>query len=226
MPGVSGGSAAVTDHDADIRRLVLPALELARDAAPGSVLIEELDLGWGNNARIDVALVSPKYMHGYEIKARKDTLARLPKQALIYSAVFDLMTIITVPEHVAGVEALVPTWWTMAVADGTRVRLHRQGTENPGPSAAQRGERLWLDKIRKLVKAKGADHGLKRAAKRAWCARLGEVCTAAEVGAALRTHLIEGYPEMVAARKRSKGFRDWARADEAARLKARSGAGT
>jgi len=73
------------------------------------------------DARIDLAVVNGK-LHGYEIKSDADTLKRLPAQAEVYSAVFDLVTIVVGEHHLDTVRAIVPEC-------GASSRRH-QGTGN------------------------------------------------------------------------------------------------
>ncbi|HEX6037420.1 MAG TPA: hypothetical protein VFZ20_05255, partial [Longimicrobium sp.] len=69
--------------DSDIRS-VLYATELARHAAcSGSLVVPELEI-CQREFRIDVAVVSGTALHGYEIKSDRDTLSRLPAQAVAY----------------------------------------------------------------------------------------------------------------------------------------------
>jgi len=67
-------------------------------------------------------------LHGYEIKSDADTLKRLPAQAEVYSAVFDLVTIVVGEHHLDTVRAIVPEWWGIVkAASGNPVRFRSFG---------------------------------------------------------------------------------------------------
>src|SRR5258708_29715408 len=93
-------------RDLDVRRALLAQLRQEHDQRD-SLIVEELGLLEGR-LRIDVALVNGVFA-GYEIKSEVDTLERLASQQAAYSAVFDLVTIVAGPRHLARVRARGPT---------------------------------------------------------------------------------------------------------------------
>lgn len=116
------------------------------------LLIEELGVG---AARVDLALATDRLL-GYEIKSDFDTLDRLARQMHAYHGVFDALTIVTTLAFASQVEALLPSWWGIWVAEAplegaVHVREHRaaalHGRQDPGSLAAM----LWRDEAYAFV---------------------------------------------------------------------------
>ncbi|MGY4892896.1 UNVERIFIED_CONTAM: hypothetical protein EX528_21850 [Xanthomonas axonopodis] len=88
---------------------------LAKEAEINQVsLIEELRLH-GGEVRADLVLV--EQMHCFEIKSEADSLARLINQGSRYGWVFDRVTLVMAPCHVARAMELLPPWWGAMVVD-------------------------------------------------------------------------------------------------------------
>ena len=64
-----------------------------------TVFIDELGVCQGS-AKIDIAVVNGQ-LHGYEIKSDRDSLRRLSSQAVLYSKVFDRVTLVCGERHVS-----------------------------------------------------------------------------------------------------------------------------
>lgn len=77
-------------------------------------LIEELRLH-GGEVRADLVLV--EQMHCFEIKSEADSLVRLINQGSRYGWVFDRVTLVMAPCHVAKAMDLLPPWWGAMVVD-------------------------------------------------------------------------------------------------------------
>lgn len=111
----------------------------------GQVLIEELGIG---SARIDIAVASSQLL-GYEIKSDFDTLNRLARQMHAYHEVFDALTIVTTSAYATQVEALLPAWWGIWVADRSEaaVTIHelRAAIPHGRQSAASLAAMLWRE---------------------------------------------------------------------------------
>lgn len=89
---------------------------LARQSAsPGISLLEELRLH-GGEVRADLVLV--EQMHCFEIKSEADSLSRLINQGSRYGWVFDRVTLVMAPCHVAKAMELLPPWWGAMVVNG------------------------------------------------------------------------------------------------------------
>lgn len=88
---------------------------LARQADAHQVsLIEELRLH-GGEVRADLVLI--EQMHCFEIKSEADSLARLINQGSRYGWVFDRVTLVMAPCHVAKAMKLLPPWWGAMVVN-------------------------------------------------------------------------------------------------------------
>lgn len=114
----------------------------------GGVVIEEVAVR-GGACRVDLALING-LLHGYEIKSDLDGLGRLRTQAGVYSQVFDRMTLVVAPRHIANATAIVPQWWGVigVAADRSgRVRFQtiRIPEDNPRVDAAALAEMLWRE---------------------------------------------------------------------------------
>lgn len=96
-------------REQDVRNAVHagPLRRYARD--PQTRVIDEFAVCLGE-ARIDIAVVNGK-LSGYELKSESDTLLRLPKQAELYSRVFDEVTLVLDQRHVDAAVAMVPSEW-------------------------------------------------------------------------------------------------------------------
>jgi hypothetical protein len=124
------------------------AAVLQRLLAPShvsQVLIEELGVG---AARVDVAVASDRLL-GFEIKSDYDTLDRLARQMHAYHAVFDALTIVTTISYVGQVEALLPSWWGIWVAerglDGITLDERRTSTPHGRQEVASLAAMLWRE---------------------------------------------------------------------------------
>ncbi|MBN5143341.1 sce7726 family protein [Stenotrophomonas maltophilia] len=84
-------------------------------------LIEELRLH-GGEVRADLVLV--EQMHCFEIKSEADSLARLINQGSRYGWVFDRVTLVMAPCHVAKAMDLLPPWWGAMVVDSQAGTFH------------------------------------------------------------------------------------------------------
>lgn len=78
-------------------------------------MVDELLLAWGA-VRADVTLVNGT-LEGFEIKAAKDTLKRLPAQIEAYDAIFEYAWLVTTTNHLREARAVLPVWWGILVAN-------------------------------------------------------------------------------------------------------------
>ena len=111
-------SACTLPPDKNMRELQIKQVlagHLAKQADTHQVsLIEELRLH-GGEVRADLVLV--EQMHCFEIKSEADSLARLINQGSRYGWVFDRVTLVMAPCHVAKAMELLPPWWGAMVVD-------------------------------------------------------------------------------------------------------------
>lgn len=113
-----------------------------------------------SNERADVVVISAE-MSGFEIKTERDTLARLPRQAVAYARVFDRCSVVLAERHVAGAMAILPEWWgviAIVSTDGALIfRPVRSAAPNSGVDPETLVRLLWREEVRALLSALGGD---------------------------------------------------------------------
>lgn len=135
-------------NDYHIRTALKRELLARYSSDPGTFIIDELGLRHGA-ARIDVAVVN-SFLHGYELKSDRDTLARLPDQIRIYNSIFDRVTLVAGYRHAYEAIKMVPDWWGIKIAEiGLRGAIHfiafRRAINNPSPDSLSIAKLLWRD---------------------------------------------------------------------------------
>src|SRR2546426_1117053 len=73
------------------------------------LVMDELGLNHGS-IRVDVAVING-HLHGYEIKAERDSLERLPAQARMYERVLDFVSVVCAPKHLKRARRILPRFW-------------------------------------------------------------------------------------------------------------------
>lgn len=63
-----------------------------------------------SNERADLVVIG-QTLDGFEIKTERDTLRRLPRQAVAYARVFDRCTAVVAEKHREAATQLLPEWW-------------------------------------------------------------------------------------------------------------------
>lgn len=126
-------------------------------------IIEELGVNHGT-ARIDIAVVNG-IMHGYEIKSDLDTLERLPEQMNVFSAVFNMITLVVGKSHLYNAINLVPEWWGIIVAktdmDGSVIfNLIREAGNNIEQNGISIARLLWKKEALRILEDAGKANGL------------------------------------------------------------------
>jgi hypothetical protein len=154
-----------TAHDHQLRALLKDHLRPKTE--PGDLVVDELLLAWGD-VRADVARVNG-HLEGFEIKAGRDTLQRLPSQVKAYDAVFDYSWMVTTQEHLKGVRAVVPASWGLLVAKavegGVDLKVVRGAKPNRSQDPAHLVRLLWRDEVMSKLEELGLSRGLKRKPK-------------------------------------------------------------
>jgi hypothetical protein len=146
-------------RDADVRRVLRNRLEKAHAADEGTRLVEELGLCKGT-VRADIAVVNG-ILKGYEIKSEQDTLNRLKNQAIVYSQVFDTVTLVVAERHFAHAKELVPLWWGLEVAtfntasSELEINPVRDEQMNSCVDALTLAQLLWRDEALAILQKTG-----------------------------------------------------------------------
>ena len=145
-------------NDDQIREALIRKVLSKYLANPNNYLKEELGLRHGSN-RIDIVLIGEK-LHGFEIKSDRDNLQRLTEQSLIYSKIFDKMTLIVGYKHAYNALKMIPEWWGVKLVHkgpkgGIYFSTARLSKYNPSPSKEEIVRLLWKDEALEFIKRKG-----------------------------------------------------------------------
>ncbi|MGB3501869.1 MAG: sce7726 family protein [Mesorhizobium sp.] len=132
-------------RDGDVRSALIARLNAQHADDPDTRIVEEMGV-WSGHVRIDVAVINGE-LCGFELKSDRDTLARLPNQAQIYSRVFDRVELVVGTRHREEAVKLVPKWWGVTTAKkvehGVELSPVRIAKRNPGPDPYLIAQLLW-----------------------------------------------------------------------------------
>lgn len=182
--------------DRDIRALLYKVyLTQYRDGE--SCVVEEMGLS-AHTVRIDIGVINGRLV-GYEIKSEHDSLARLPKQIEVYDQIFDRLTLISGPKHLAKLAKMLPPYWGILVPgerDGEPCfHVERPATQNPNRSAYMIASLLWHEEAKMLLEQQGISKLSKLRRWELW-EKVAEYFTLEEVSSHVR-HILKhrkGWP--------------------------------
>ena len=151
---------------------------VVRDALRQRVLAETyqarntVDEFWvpRSNERADLAVIG-RWMDGFEIKTERDSLRRLPRQAIAYGRLFDRCTVVVAEKHTAGVEQLLPDWWgitTVHVNGSVSFTKLRKPRTNPSLDPEILVRLLWRDEVVAALVDLGLDPDLQSPRASLW----------------------------------------------------------
>ncbi len=149
-------------RDADIR----PALtSWLKASSPTSSSRRACGLLHGD-VRVDVAALSPRRFHGFEVKSDVDSVRRLARQVAAYSKVLDRCTLV-VGERLGrawrGADT-VPPWWGILLAGHVQGEVAmvelRPAAPNPAVDPLAVARLLWRQEALHLLCHVGAGRGL------------------------------------------------------------------
>ena len=148
-------------RDRDVRAAVRQRLEAEHFGDPNTLIVDEMGV-WSGTVRIDIAVINGEIC-GYELKSDRDTLARLPMQADVYSRVFDKVTLVVGDRHARKARGLIPKWWgvTLARFRGGELKLidDRKAKSNPGRDPYLVAELLTKDEAIAILDQHGLAAG-------------------------------------------------------------------
>lgn len=148
-------------RDADVRRAVLNKLEQDHCGDLDTRIVEEMNL-WSGTVRIDIAVINGE-LSGFELKSDRDSLARLPLQADIYSRIFDQVTLVVGCRHIENASDRIPNWWGLIQADASdecvSLTYMRPAMRNPHPEPYLVAELLWKDEAVAILDEYGLAKG-------------------------------------------------------------------
>lgn len=168
-------------RDRDVREVLWERLTVEHGHETDTLLLDELNLCNGL-ARVDVAVING-HLTGYEIKSAADTLARLPAQAAVYSAVLDYVSLVVASSHFAEAIKQVPHWWGIEVADLNRAGKVELVTArvpqlNASPEPFATARLLWRHEALAELTIRGLGRGLQGKPRRhIWQALCDELST-------------------------------------------------
>jgi len=161
-------------RDLDVRRAVRSRLQAEHAGDADTRIVEEMGI-WHGSVRVDLAVINGE-IAGYELKSARDTLARLPAQAELYSQVFDRMYLVAAERHVDHALPVLPEWWGVltAIDDEGAVRLEeaRPATPNPAVSSLQLARLLWRSEALAILERNSLARGVKSASREKVAERL------------------------------------------------------
>lgn len=126
-----------------------------------TLVIDELGLSHGKN-RIDIAVLNG-FVHGYEIKSSKDSLARLPLQFCEYRKSLEKVSIIAAPNHINALIKSIPLWCGLILAEkgprnGITFTTLRTSKPNPDIEAFSFAHLLWRNEAIQLLSDLGVEN--------------------------------------------------------------------
>ncbi len=147
-------------RDADVRRAVKNHLNALHKDDTDTLIVEEMGV-WAGTVRIDIAVINGS-LAGFELKSDRDTLARLPAQAELYSRVFDEVTLVVGKRHIDKAAGMIPVWWGIVKAeqDGDLLlNVIRPAMRNPSPEPYLVAELLRKDEAVAILEKYDLAHG-------------------------------------------------------------------
>lgn len=175
-------------RDIDVRLAVRGRLSFEHDGDADTRIVEEMGI-WNGAVRVDMAVINGE-LAGYEIKSARDTLARLPAQAALYSAVFDRVYLVAAEKHVDHALTEVPEWWGIigARSEAMSVELEtiRPSGINPDVDPLQIARLLWREEALAILERQDAARGYRNATREKLAARLAQVFDLPDLGRAVR----------------------------------------
>lgn len=168
-------------NDPEIRAILRAHLRIA---LPVALVTDELGILRGR-VFADVVAVDDM-LHGFEIKAARDSLSRLPGQVDAYSRVFDRCTLVTEPSHLRAVLGILPAWWGVTVMVDGVPREERPAAPNEGVEPLAVATLLWMEDVTDMLAERRALRGYRGKPMHELWARMCEVFTGDEIRAAAR----------------------------------------
>lgn len=147
---------------------------------------------WAGSVRVDVAVINGE-LSGYELKSDRDTLARLPLQADIYSRVFDKMYLVVGERHAPKARRIIPRWWGVIVAKSKNGAITlsevREAKANPSPEPFLISQLMWKEEALAVLERHGLAKGWRSKTADAIHRHLSESLTAEQLSEAVRSTL-------------------------------------
>lgn len=176
-------------HDHQLRALL--KAHLSGRLSAEDRLVDEFQLAY-RAVRADVALING-HLEGFEIKAGKDTLIRLPHQVDAYDRVFEFSWVVTTKAHLANVRLSVPRTWGLMVVHvnehESSLRVVHDAKANRRRDGEHLARLLWRDELLNKLAELGLTKGLKSKPKIALFAALAAAIPVGELADYVRNCL-------------------------------------
>lgn len=171
--------------DSIIRSAIRSSLATAHQGED-AVIVDELKVSFGSG-RIDVAVINGR-IEGYEIKSDKDKLDRLSRQASMFGAVADRMTLVVGQRHLDKAVSEIPDWWGVIVcstdAEGNAVlKRVRRGRLNRKLDKIALIETLERDELVSMLASANLDKGFRGATYRVLVERASSGMAVSDISA-------------------------------------------
>ena len=178
-------------RDSDVRNAVRESLARAHAGDGETRIVEEMGI-WSGSVRIDVAVINGG-LSGYELKSDRDTLARLPLQAELYSRVFDRLTLVVGERHAKKARDIIPEWGGVTIASpntsGITLSISHLSARNPSLDAQLVAQLLWKDEALAVLAAYGLEKGWRHKRMKEIHRRLAVELPLQDLAALVRTAL-------------------------------------
>jgi hypothetical protein len=175
-------------RDSEVRAAARKMLDARHFDRSDTLIVEEMGL-WSGSARVDLAVINGE-LCGLELKSERDTLDRLPRQAEIYSLVFDRVELIVGRRHLAKALPIIPKWWGVMVAVGESDEIslvpERETSSNPSPDPYMVARLLWKDEALGILSSRGLATGWRSKPVKAIHRRLATQLPFDELGTCVR----------------------------------------
>ena len=161
-------------------------------ASPDTIVIDELGLAHAN-VIVDIAVINGT-LDGFEIKSAQDSLARLPKQLMVYERCLERLTIVCDVRHAAAVKRMAPAWaGILQVEKGprgaVRFRSVRPALRNPNVRPELLAHLLWRPEAIALLTQLDVAGAELRRPRKALYEHIAQKMTTAEITASIRSFM-------------------------------------
>lgn len=179
-------------RDIDVRRALHSHLVSEHASEPGQTrFVDELEVC--GEVRVDVAVLNGHFT-GYELKSARDNLSRLPKQAALYSKVFDYAVLVVAENHRKSALSIIPDWWGVTVASTTsggtvHLEIQRTSKYNELVDATSLVRLLWRDETLSHLACRGLDRGIRSKPKQTLWNKLADSVSLPELREIVRLQL-------------------------------------
>lgn len=103
-----------------------------------------------SHERADLAVIADQ-IWCYEIKSARDSMRRLPRQAVAFERVAHRCVVVVDTKHLAAAEAQLPPYWGVVEADGSDLRWHRHAVRNDQVDPRTLLRLLWRDEAARVL---------------------------------------------------------------------------